>query len=800
MSFLLNFMDKLKENEDEEDGPKFNDMNYLVGNTTGMDVGQEPGPLAQRIGSTAQKGGEVLEVLLQNPATFQVDREDILNVVGQLGVDVTFHGNTDLGYGAAYATRAQGVQAGYNVVHRYFTRYLDQLASFKKQVEDEYGFSVGYVNMHASTEQIPPLEEQIASDKSLDPFGQSITEVKDNKEPNIYRNKEFMELLFDYLIAENIEPIQLYGMFGEYSDWFEKEWRDARDEVANDLYAERLSGDIRGKASLVETGAGIDQGISLIYREKIGEKELERPVDLSHRPVNTEDPESVAVLETAIQAYAGRTPNVRQLAENVYEIQNDEGLSENDRKVILSAINSVMNKLWTGNGNDKGLSFQAKVSALTNRLDIQQQDIADEADTDAMREKAKKVFSGYEKAYEEYTDESGEEKYLELFHRLIDRTQIGRQMEKESTVFYNIIPAWLTVADKEYENHPSFEAPKFIWETIVENNYDLDFSEYSEVKERLDSDREFRLDITAAVAATYLWGQFTQREDTFDGDKNTGLEPEENMTWIQWMNKHGLKTNIEAMYGDPGNLLRLWRPKDIAVACRAVNLTARNESEEWEGEYRGNPLKFTVDLEHTASFGVDPEVELQKLVDQEKALAEDERFDIDKEKPLADILKTYHLTKPGFEQQGIHRHGPFMRGDTVLYRYLYMMVDAGFCRNDGEDSEGIVMFEIGGEYAETLYTTRIAMDLIELGVEPDDLDPVKVPDDGEYENRKQALIARFFGLDQSSTNMEWTKIEEHAFDPLQGLLEAESFDHTYSGRAATDSGTRPGEWLNEQYR
>lgn len=789
-------MDKLKENEGEDDGPKFDDMNYLVGNTTGMDVGQEPGPLAQRIGSTAQKGGEVLEVLLQNPATFQVDREDILNVVGQLGVDVTFHGNTDLGYGAAYATRAQGVQAGYNVVHRYFTRYLDQLASFKKQVEEEYDFNVGYVNMHASTEQIPPLEEQIASDKSLDPFGQSITEVKENKNLNIYRNKDFMELLFDYLVTENIESVQLYSMFGEYSKWFEKQWRDARDEVANDLYAERLSGDIRGKASLVETGAGIDQGISLIYREKTGEKDLERPVEIPRGDQTM----TVETLEKAIQAYSRGQPDVRRLAENVYDIQRDENLSDSDRDVILSALNSVMNDLWTGNGNDNGLSFQAKASALTNRLDIQQQDIADKADTSKMRDKAKKVFSGHEEAYEEYENESGEEKYLELFDRLIERTQVGREMEKESTVFYNIIPAWLTVADKEYENHPEFEAPKFIWETIVENKYDLDFRDYGEIKKKLDSDREFRLDITAAVAATYLWGQFTQREDSFDGDANTGLEPQANMTWIEWMNRHGLKTNIEAMHGDPGNLLRLWRPKDIAVACRAVNLTARNESEAWEHDFRGGPLKFTVDLEHTASFGVDPEVELQKLIDQEKALAEDDRFDIDPNKPLADILKTYHLTKPGFEQQGIHRHGPFMRGDTVLYRYLYMMVEAGYCRSGGEGSDGIVMFEIGGEYAETVYTTRIAMDLIELGVKPDELDPVNIPDDGEYENRRQALIAKFFGLDESSTSMEWTKIEEHAFDPLQGLLEAEEFDHTYSGRAATDNGVRPAQWQNEQYR
>lgn len=260
-----------------------------------------------------------------------------------------------------------------------------------------------------------------------------------------------------------------------------------------------------------------------------------------------------------------------------------------------------------------------------------------------------------------------------------------------------------------------------------------------------------------------------------------------------------MKTNIEAMYGDPGNLLRIWRPKDVAVACRAVNLTAKEKSEEWDEDYRQDLVKFTIDLEHVASYGVNPEDELELLIEQERDIAEnDERFDIDPERPLADILKTYHLTKPGFEQQGIHRHGPFERGDTVLYRYLYKMVKAGFCRNPKEI--GVVMFEIGGEYAETLYTTRIAMDLIELGVTPEELDPANVPMDGNYENRKQVLMAKFFGIDESSTSMEWTKIEEHAFDPLEGLLEAEQFDFTFSGRAATDAGNRPAQWQQEEYR
>ncbi len=787
-------MDKLKDKEDDQDG--FDDMNYMVGNTTGMDVGQEPGPLTHRIGSTSQKGGEVLEVLLQNPATFQVDREELLNVISQLGVDVTFHGNTDLGYGAAYATRAQGVQAGYNVVHRYYTRYLEQIASFKKEVEEDHDFDVGYINMHASTEQIPPLEEQIASDKSLDPFGYSISEVN-GKKPNIYRNKDFMELLFDYLIVERVELTQYYDrLFSRYSEWFREQWQNAQEKEADKIYLEELVGNKRKKAGLIETAAQTDQGASFTFQERAEEETFARPLTID--VPNSDEVRELDNLREVLETLSGRTSmNIRRLSNYVYQLEKGETRFDREDEV-LDKLNTVMNDLWTGNGSGKGLSLQGKLSALTNRLDIKGSTILDRADSDEVREKAKKAFAGREEAYSEMRDEKGDLKYLQLFDKLINQTRLGQQIEKESTVFYNIMPAWLTVADEEYEDHPGFEAPRFIWETIVEDTYDIDFMDYQEFNNKLDSDREFRLDVTAAVAATYLWGQFTQRTDNFDGDEKTGLEPASEMTWIQWMNRHGLKTNIEAMYGDPGNLLRLWRPKDISVACRAVNLTARKRSEEWDVEYQGNPLKFTIDLEHTASFGVDPEVELQKMIDQEKELAEDDRFDIDPEKPLADILKSYHLTKPGFEQQGIHRHGPFMRGDTVLYRYMYMMIEAGFCRN--EDDHGIIMFEVGGEYAETLYTTRIAMDLIQLGVTPEELDPVNIPEDHDYENRKQALMAKFFGLDEASTSMEWTKIEEHAFDPLEGLLEAEDFDFTYSGRAATDNGTRPGQWEQEQYR
>jgi len=128
------------------------------------------------------------------------------------------------------------------------------------------------------------------------------------------------------------------------------------------------------------------------------------------------------------------------------------------------------------------------------------------------------------------------------------------------------------------------------------------------------------------------------------------------------------------------------------------------------------------------------------------------------------------------------------------------LIDAGFCRNPDPDDPGIVMFEIGGEYREEMYVIRVALDMIERGIKPDELNPDEVPVDGEYESERQALMARFFGMDQSQFQAEFAKIEEHAFDPLENLLDAEGFDYTWSSSGAIQNDNRPQEWKQEEYK
>jgi hypothetical protein len=154
---------------------------------------------------------------------------------------------------------------------------------------------------------------------------------------------------------------------------------------------------------------------------------------------------------------------------------------------------------------------------------------------------------------------------------------------------------------------------------------------------------------------------------------------------------------------------------------------------------------------------------------------------------------------PGVEgQRGTH-HGAFKRGNTLIYEWLYNLAEEGFARNDNEPAT--ILFELAEHKGESSYMMRLSMDLIEIGVTPEELDPSNVSPGDEPESREEALIARFFGIDRPSYDREWAKIEEHAFDPLEGLLQTEEFDNTSTGSGAIDqAGNRPMEWKSEEYK
>ena len=47
---------------------------------------------------------------------------------------------------------------------------------------------------------------------------------------------------------------------------------------------------------------------------------------------------------------------------------------------------------------------------------------------------------------------------------------------------------------------------------------------------------------------------------------------------------------------------------------------------------------------------------------------------------------------------------------------------------------------------------------------------------------------------------EWAQIQEHATDPLKGMLGSTKPDHTWTGKAALDRRNAPEEYKGEQYK
>ena len=851
-------MDKLKSHEEEEQVQGFPDMNHVVGNTSGMDVGNIPTPLDQRVGDQAQIGGSVMEVQVYNPGTFSVEREELLNSINQLGIDISLHSDPNSGFTSAYKTRGQQA-TGYEAVHNYFTNYLNELAIFKREKEnrEELDFGITRINPHASTSPLPAQQERMASDVGLDPFGHEISELdQDDWERrselghNIFDNKEFLKRFY-YTFVKRRTVDQLWrlflgrqGVFTNYSAKFDRIFRDAQRQACDRFYdnvddeTEDDSDRLEAKIALVSSAGRADVGVQSAWLNQI-EEELPETFDEVYRDSQSmfdqEEPETVDITSLSdvneMLPMNVRVTRIASLAEAVYRIENkqfegrqvgeillDDEELENFKDVILKAIENRLDRTWEGPNGDKFLiSVQGKIQALSNHLDIEGQRIYDlalhqeaedfESDDDRdweIDEAAEEVISGNDDFFE-----SGEEEERNRYREML-KTLLGnfeQMLWMESNLFYYIIPAWMKTSSYSSDWHKGWQAPEFIWEVLIHRKlgeeYDIDLKDPEKPGGYFDAleNEEFRMDVAGAVGACYIWGHFTQNQSMFEIEGEEYVEDVEktSCTWMEWMNRFGIGVNLEAMHGSPQQLLKVWRPKDIVAAVRAVNMTAREELEEIHPDLDDCIAKFTIDMEHVASFGTDPWKQMKELIEQERDLA-DSSYDVmvDEGKPLAKILRNYHLMKPGLESQQGTRHGPFDRGDKTLYTWLYRLVEAGFARNPGEVAS--VMYEQGDEKAETTYMARITMDMIELGVKPGEVDPVNVSTDGDYGSRKEALIAKFFGIDESSTAAEWAKIEQHAFDPLKGLLEAEEFDFTYSGRAATDNGTRPAQWQNEEYR
>ncbi|WEL23725.1 hypothetical protein [Candidatus Nanohalovita haloferacivicina] len=893
MGFILDAVKKSFGNEGESNSDGYDDLNYMIGNSSAMDVGEVPTPLDQRIGYASQVGGSVMELQITNPSTFNLEGDEMIATIDQLGIDVTLHSDMNAGYASAQKS-GQGEQYGYDTVEEYFTNYLQELAAFKKEVErrgnGEPLFHIGRINPHISTSMLPPLEERMETDVGVDPFGfttndydETSRKKRNHHSQNIYKNPGFLRNLYYTLFLETASyPFQFYQTFASYSDKFDRRWKEAQHKAAEQIFRDEAK-DIEEKIGAVLVARSQDQGTGTNWREVLSNSDWEMPVFRATKDASDDYDGLDRVRSMSLEDFMesmGNRPRLNFLDDSVFEIRNtgqreiagvivknlsdpdlhsdmDALMSDLEDEVdldsvvsgVIEELDDLLLKLWedTDDEDERYMTQEAKWAGLQSHLEVKQIRLLENAyqigkQEYGIEELAEDVFSGDDLSLFDAEDREGiDEEYMheDLVQRLINDERFQREMWKESTIFYQIIPAWMAASSNDdHDAHKGWEAPEFIWEVLVEKweeRDDIDIDVEIDLKnvrngvyddndddtyhymDLLEHSDEFRMDVAAATSACYAWAHFTQRKSHFNvRGRDLGLDSDEveeveneGWTWIDWMNRFGIGVNLESMNGSPQNKLRIFRSKDIAVAAHAINMTARQRLDE-EGELGGldhlsseideRPAKFTIDMEHVASLGVDPEWDMERFIEQEKELASDySELELDSDKPIAKTLRQYHLMDPGVEgQRGTH-HGSFKRGNTLIYEWLHWFVENGFARNPGE--RATILFELAEHKGESSYMMRLSMDMIALGVTPEELDPSNVNPGENYRSEKEALIARFFGMDRSSYDREWAKIEEHAFDPLDGLLQTEDFDNTSTGSGAIDqAGNRPMEWKSEEYK
>ncbi len=193
-------------------------------------------------------------------------------------------------------------------------------------------------------------------------------------------------------------------------------------------------------------------------------------------------------------------------------------------------------------------------------------------------------------------------------------------------------------------------------------------------------------------------------------------------------------------------LFTLVRPTDAYYLVKGMN--SRN-------------VRMAIDFEHLASHGYNLVQEIASTP--------------------GDIGKYVGVMHLGSYPSPAHSHIPIEKGDTFLYGLLWMLRKKGM-------KEAYLIFERGGGRDEEVWKQstdnlkQMAMYLEK------DISPKRLPPE-------------FHGYSRDEFEHDRRIMEEHTFDPLQGLLESPQLQHTWLGREAiTKKGLRPEEWAKEEYR
>lgn len=301
-----------------------------------------------------------------------------------------------------------------------------------------------------------------------------------------------------------------------------------------------------------------------------------------------------------------------------------------------------------------------------------------------------------------------------------------------------------------------------LWSNIVNSNIDYfakvenksrdEWLKSKNIKDLTIEDDDFRLHSyiwVSAVSAKYIWGHLNQ-------EKNQGFNKGKYPDFKPILKKYNMPLVLETPMAHRGieEWLRMPNPIQFYYLAKEVGI-----------EY----IQIAIDLEHMLSVRLDPE----KVFD---VMPEDAgRFVTVVHAGYPATLSPAHIPIPlGSEQQ------------MYLYKMYYKLWKKGM----GKTSECFLVFERGGgqdPIQQSVIALRKIRDYLLKDTRPEDL--INHPD--------------FFGIgvgEIASVERQMNAIQEHAWDPLRGLIVIPEETYTSLGKAAVEKGKRPEDWKKEEYR
>jgi len=229
-----------------------------------------------------------------------------------------------------------------------------------------------------------------------------------------------------------------------------------------------------------------------------------------------------------------------------------------------------------------------------------------------------------------------------------------------------------------------------------------------------------------AVAAKYLWGHFNP-DPKYEDPKKI-------------LEKYEMYLTIEPPMASPGmeNLMRLANPVHFYYLVKNMGF-----------KY----FRMAIDIEHILGNYLDPQKVIEELPDDG-----------------GNFIKVIHAGWPTSIQPA---HMPILVG-SEQHIYLYKQYFELRKKGMGKDEDVFIIYERGNPHIQqSIIALKLIVKFLENDVSPD------------------RLPLEFFGLDVgqlASSERQWVQIEEHARDPLKGLMIIPEEEYGFLGTAAVQKG------------